>query len=245
MIVRPFKPATEPRDLNPTDKTRANHIVDASWRSTRKSRPASWRMYWRTFRAAIATCWRYSRPGPTKWKRRWPLMAFFQRPAPAIGAYFLQRYSFEASALFNPSIVATPRPVGRPRRRPALRPEPPGRRRRARLVADLPSRHARSRRQVALDPTTRLAASPRVGHLQCVDPLGEKVEIAVQGGTGHQRTLSFRSRIAVARHRGCALRRFQDDGRKPTTRPTQPITAEQSDPNSSRRGIFCHFGCRH
>ena len=28
VIVRPFKPATEPRDLNPTDKMRANHIVD-------------------------------------------------------------------------------------------------------------------------------------------------------------------------------------------------------------------------
>ena len=28
VVVRPFKPATEPRDLNPTDKTRANHIVD-------------------------------------------------------------------------------------------------------------------------------------------------------------------------------------------------------------------------
>ena len=27
-VVRPFKPATEPRDFNPTDKTRANHIVD-------------------------------------------------------------------------------------------------------------------------------------------------------------------------------------------------------------------------
>ena len=26
--MRPFKPATEPRDLNATDKTRANHIVD-------------------------------------------------------------------------------------------------------------------------------------------------------------------------------------------------------------------------
>ena len=28
VIVRPFKPATEPRDLNPTDKNRANHIVE-------------------------------------------------------------------------------------------------------------------------------------------------------------------------------------------------------------------------
>jgi excinuclease UvrABC ATPase subunit len=28
VLVRALKPATEPRDLNPTDKTRANHIVD-------------------------------------------------------------------------------------------------------------------------------------------------------------------------------------------------------------------------
>jgi hypothetical protein len=28
VIMRPFKPATEPRDLNPTDKMRANHIVE-------------------------------------------------------------------------------------------------------------------------------------------------------------------------------------------------------------------------
>src|SRR5438094_9715476 len=28
VVVRPFKPAAEPRDLNPIDKTRANHIVD-------------------------------------------------------------------------------------------------------------------------------------------------------------------------------------------------------------------------
>jgi len=27
VVVRPFKPTTEPRDLKPTDKTRANHIV--------------------------------------------------------------------------------------------------------------------------------------------------------------------------------------------------------------------------
>ena len=27
VVVRPFRPATEPRDLNPIDRTRANHIV--------------------------------------------------------------------------------------------------------------------------------------------------------------------------------------------------------------------------
>jgi len=28
VIVRPFRPAIEPKDFRPTDKTRANHIVD-------------------------------------------------------------------------------------------------------------------------------------------------------------------------------------------------------------------------
>src|ERR1700681_1640899 len=28
VVVRPFKLATEPRDLNPMDRTRANHVVD-------------------------------------------------------------------------------------------------------------------------------------------------------------------------------------------------------------------------
>src|SRR5580658_15599 len=28
VVVRPFQPATEPRELNRTDKRRANHIVD-------------------------------------------------------------------------------------------------------------------------------------------------------------------------------------------------------------------------
>src|ERR1051325_10299176 len=28
VVVRPFRPATEPRDLNPTDRTRGNHIVE-------------------------------------------------------------------------------------------------------------------------------------------------------------------------------------------------------------------------
>jgi len=27
VVARPFKPAIEPRELNPSDKTRANHIL--------------------------------------------------------------------------------------------------------------------------------------------------------------------------------------------------------------------------
>ena len=115
VIVRPFKPATEPRDLNPTDKTRANHIVDRVLALMPRTRRPNWRMSWKTSRAGIATCWRSSRPAPTKWKTPLPIMAAFQPiQRQLIGAYFLHEYSFEAAALFNPSIVAHPDQSGAP-----------------------------------------------------------------------------------------------------------------------------------
>ena len=66
-------------------------------------------------RAATAICWRHSRRAPTKWKtpsRRMPPSRRMQRQL--VGAYFLHEYSFEASALFNPSIVAHPDQSGAP-----------------------------------------------------------------------------------------------------------------------------------
>ena len=39
VVVRPFRPATEPRDLNPTDKTRANHIVEQGPSARCRCRP--------------------------------------------------------------------------------------------------------------------------------------------------------------------------------------------------------------
>ena len=54
---------------------------------------------------------------PTKWKtpsRRTAPFTKMQRQL--VGAYFLHEYSFEASALFNPSIVAASRPVAARRR---------------------------------------------------------------------------------------------------------------------------------
>jgi predicted GH43/DUF377 family glycosyl hydrolase len=109
VIVRPFKPATEPRDLNPTDKTRANHIVDrvlsldaddaaSQLADVLENFEGRHRNLLRTFEAraeemeaALADH-----------------AAFTQVQRQLIGAYFLNEYSFEASALFNPSIVAHP-----------------------------------------------------------------------------------------------------------------------------------------
>ena len=63
----------------------------------------------------IATCSRRSRRAPTRWKRRSrPHCTFTKVQRQLVGAYFLHEYSFEASALFNPSIVPHPDQSGAP-----------------------------------------------------------------------------------------------------------------------------------
>jgi predicted GH43/DUF377 family glycosyl hydrolase len=115
VVVRPFKPATEPRDLNPTDKTRANHIVDRVLRldveAARRQLSdvltnfeGRHRNLLQIFETRAAEMEEAFEPHPELTKtQRW-----------LIGAYFLHEYSFEASALFNPSIVRHPDQSGAP-----------------------------------------------------------------------------------------------------------------------------------
>ena len=115
VVVRPFKPATEPRDLNPTDKTRANHIVDRVLRldveAARRQLSdvltnfeGRHRNLLQIFETRAAEMEEAFEPHPELNKtQRW-----------LIGAYFLHEYSFEASALFNPSIVRHPDQSGAP-----------------------------------------------------------------------------------------------------------------------------------
>ena len=56
VIVRPFKPTTEPRDLNPTDKTRATILSSAFSISIQRPRRPNWPMCWRISRAGTAIC---------------------------------------------------------------------------------------------------------------------------------------------------------------------------------------------
>jgi len=108
VVVRPFKPATDPRDLNPTDKTRANHIVDrvlgldANAAASQLSEVLTnfegrHRNLLQIFETRAAEMEEAFKPHPELNKTQRCL----------IGAYFLHEYSFEASALFNPSIVVT------------------------------------------------------------------------------------------------------------------------------------------
>lgn len=109
VVVRPYRPAVEPRNFNDVDKTRANHIVDRV--------------------LALEECEVQSLLATTLDNfdgRHRNLLAKFERRAlemedafaghasfsltqrQLIGAYFLHEYSFEAAALFNPSIVPHP-----------------------------------------------------------------------------------------------------------------------------------------
>jgi predicted GH43/DUF377 family glycosyl hydrolase len=177
VIVRPFKPATEPRDLNPTDKTRANHIVervlalDSDAVATQLADVLDnflgrHRNLLETFEAranemeeAFATHGAFSK---------------IQRQL--IGAYFLNEYSFEASALFNPSIVPHPdqsdAPKGGLRFILSLRAIGEGH------VSSLTFRTGTiaADGSLTVDPTARLASSPRIGH-RVSGPDGDDVEL--------------------------------------------------------------------
>lgn len=115
MVVRPFKPATEPRDLNPTDKTRANHIVERVlalgvdtaarlMQDVLENFEGRHRNLLKIFEARAAEMEEALAPHSELSKTQRGL----------IGAYFLNEYSFEASALFNPSIVRHPDQAGAP-----------------------------------------------------------------------------------------------------------------------------------
>jgi predicted GH43/DUF377 family glycosyl hydrolase len=177
VIVRPFKPATEPRDLNPTDKTRANHIVDrvlALDSDTVASQLADvlenfegrHRNLLETFEARADVMEQALEAHDS----------FSNDQRQLIGAYFLNEYSFEASALFNPSIVPHPdqsdAPKGGMRFILSLRAIGEGH------VSSLTFRAGTiaADGSLTVDPTARLASSPRIGN-RISGPDGDQVEL--------------------------------------------------------------------
>lgn len=163
VIVRPFKPATEPKDFRPTDKTRANHIVDRVIALDAEAAASQLSDVLENFqgrhRNLLATCASRADDMEDAFAGHPP---FSQVQRQLIGAYFLNEYSFEASALFNPSIVAHPdqslAPAGGRRFILSLRAVGEGH------VSSLTFRSGSISRDgsVTVDPTVRLASNPRV-----------------------------------------------------------------------------------
>ena len=115
VIVRPFKPATEPRDLNPTDKTRANHIVERVLSLDTATAAAQLADVLENFLGRHRNLLRaFELRAEEMEEALADHAAFTQVQRQLVGAYFLNEYSFEASALFNPSIVAHPDQSGMP-----------------------------------------------------------------------------------------------------------------------------------
>jgi predicted GH43/DUF377 family glycosyl hydrolase len=106
VVVRPFKPATEPRDLNPTDKTRANHIVDRVLALDSEATLRELNDVLESFQGRHRNLLEIFKARAHEMEEALAAHASFTaQQRSLVGAYFMHEYSFEAAALFNPSIV--------------------------------------------------------------------------------------------------------------------------------------------
>ncbi|EJN08132.1 putative glycosylase [Bradyrhizobium sp. YR681] len=161
VLVRPFKPATEPRDLNPTDKTRANHIVERVLALDAETADRQLADVLENFLGRHRNLLQTFEARASEMEEALADHAVFtQVQRQLVGAYFLNEYSFEASALFNPSIVPHPDQSGTPegslRFILSLRAVGEGH------VSSLTFRSGviAADGAVTIDPTARLASSP-------------------------------------------------------------------------------------
>jgi predicted GH43/DUF377 family glycosyl hydrolase len=178
VIVRPFRPAIEPRDLNPTDKTRANQIVGRVIGLDAETATRNLREVLDNFEGRHRNLLDVfvSRAAEMEDALE-PHAALNKTQRGLIGAYFMHEYSFEASALFNPSIILHPDQSGAPE----------GGSRFILSVRAVGEGHISSLTfrtgmicadgVITIVPAARFASLPRVAK-RTPGPLGEDVEIA-------------------------------------------------------------------
>lgn len=215
MVVRPFRPAVEPRDLNPTDKTRANHIVDRVLALDAAAADSQLAEVLENFDGR-------HRKLIEKFESRADEMEdafsghveFTKTQRRLVGAYFLHEYSFEASALFNPSIVSHPDQSGVPRggRRFILSLRAVG----EGHVSSLTFRSGiiTAEGAISVDPTVRLASVPRVVN-RAGPPDNERVAVSFEGNEHISERVIFP--LTLSQSNGIEDARFvefEGDGRK-------------------------------
>lgn len=177
VVVRPFKPAIEPRDLNATDKSRANHIVDRVLALDPETTAAQLREVLENFQGRHRNLLETFETRAGEMEDAFAAHAdFTTTQRQLIGAYFLHEYSFEAAALFNPSIVSHPDQSGAPegghRFILSLRGVGEGH------VSSLTFRSGfiSADGSVNIDPTARLASVPKVRE-RIPGPDGETIDV--------------------------------------------------------------------
>jgi predicted GH43/DUF377 family glycosyl hydrolase len=215
VVVRPFRPATEPRDLNPTDRTRANHIVERVLRLDADSATRQLHDVLENFEGRHRNLLDIFETRAADMEEAFdPHAQLNQTQRRLIGAYFLHEYSFEASALFNPSIVRHPDQSGAPpngcRFILSLRAVGEGH------ISSLTFRSGTiaADGSVAVDPTARLASVPKV-RIRTSGPHGDDVEVTFLSDEELSERVIFP--ITVAQANGIEDARFvefNDDGRR-------------------------------
>ena len=177
VLVRPFKPATEPRDLNPTDKSRANHIVERVLGMDPATVTAQLADVLDNFLGRHRNLIQIFEDRADEMEAAFASHGTFtQEQRRLVGAYFVHEYSFESSALFNPSIVSHPdqsgMTLGARRFILSLRAVGEGH------ISSLTFRTGvlAADGSVSVDPPVRLASPPAV-HSLTDDPDGERVEL--------------------------------------------------------------------
>jgi predicted GH43/DUF377 family glycosyl hydrolase len=180
VIVRPFKPTTEPRDLNPTDKTRANHIVERVLNLDPETAAAQLADVLESFQGRHRNLLKtFERRADEMEEALLAHCTFSEVQRQLLGAYFLHEYSFEASALFNPSIVPHPDQSGIPsgslRFILSLRAVGEGH------VSSLTFRSGAiaADGSITVDPTAQLATNPGITQ-RTAGPVGDVVEFAFE-----------------------------------------------------------------
>lgn len=177
VVVRPFRPATEPRDLNATDKTRANHIVDRVLALDTETAEQQLADVLQNFQGRHRNLLETFEARADEMEDAFASHANFTRAQRRlVGAYFLHEYSFEAAALFNPSIVEHPDQSG----------VPPDSKRFILSVRAVGEGHISSltfrtgiisaNGGVTLDPTAPLASIPKV-QSRTSGPNGDEIEL--------------------------------------------------------------------
>jgi predicted GH43/DUF377 family glycosyl hydrolase len=215
VIVRPFKPTTEPRDLNPTDKTRANHIVERVLALDSKAAADQLADVLENFQGRHRNLLETFEARADEMEEAFVAHGTFSKiQRQLIGAYFLNEYSFEASALFNPSIVPHPDQSGVTkdglRFVLSLRAVGEGH------VSSLTFRAGTiaADGSLSVDPTARLASSPRIGY-RVSGPIGDDVEVIFEPDEDISERIIFP--VTEAQSHGIEDARFvefSDGGRK-------------------------------
>jgi predicted GH43/DUF377 family glycosyl hydrolase len=220
VVVRPFKPATEPRDLNATDKIRANHIVGKVLRLDTEAAAHLLSDVLENFQGRHRNLLNIFETRAEEMEEAFaPHAELTKTQRRLIGAYFLNEYSFEASALFNPSIVRHPDQSGSTengcRFILSLRAVGEGH------ISSLTFRSGTisSDGSVAVDPTARLASVPKVKSRMST-PNGDVVEVLFQQDEELSERVIFP--ITEAQSNGIEDARFVEfkDGEKTVFRAT-------------------------